>query len=307
MERRLVDAVAREFGLGTPTGVEPLRGGSAPVVRLTTDRGCFVAKRFDRAWELELYAVVERALNARGVRQAKLLWTRSGAATGATGYSVQEWLPGAIADHPSPRASEALMRYLRAYDEALREIPVPPELDAEDNVWTRVVSPSFLLTRLAELFERHATPDLAIDPVLDALAVLEQAAPWMVTLPTQLVHGDHGPGNVLYAGEEVVAVVDFTPSRQPALFSVSTAAYWHHVYGSACTDLAQIEADLAAYGLTATERDAFWPMLLREALRRLATPLAVAEEFGTAARQDAVRARHAALRSLAATRAYSLR
>ena len=103
-------------------------------------------------------------------------------------------------------------------------------------------------------------------------------------LPRQLVHGDIGPDNVLMDGDEVIAIIDFTPLCEPVLFAVATAVYWYHVHGRRQLDPGGIRASLDAAAprpWTATERE-IWPaMLAREALRRLATPLAVAAEAGT--------------------------
>ena len=61
--------------------------------------------------------------------------------------------------------------------------------------------------------------------------------------------------------------------------------YWYHVHGYDRLDLSAVRASLAA---TASQRPwtdlevALWPvMLAREALRRLATPLAIAVEQPT--------------------------
>ncbi|WP_020579824.1 hypothetical protein [Actinopolymorpha alba] len=72
---RVLAQVAREFELGTPISVEPLAGGSVHVVKLTTSRGSYVVKPVYQAVELELYSTVERTLNARGIRQARLFRT----------------------------------------------------------------------------------------------------------------------------------------------------------------------------------------------------------------------------------------
>ncbi len=96
------------------------------------------------------------------------------------------------------------------------------------------------------------------------------------------MHGDIGPDNVLMDGDQVRTIVDFTPHHQPFLFALATAVYWYHVHGYDRLDLSAVRASLAA---TASQRPwtdlevALWPvMLAREALRRLATPLAIAVE-----------------------------
>jgi Ser/Thr protein kinase RdoA (MazF antagonist) len=48
-----------------------------------------------------------------------------------------------------------------------------------------------------------------------ALAQLAESAPLIDALPSRLIHGDIGPDNVLMDGDDVVAIVDFTPLREP--------------------------------------------------------------------------------------------
>ncbi|WP_192749324.1 hypothetical protein [Actinopolymorpha pittospori] len=69
--------------------------------------------------------------------------------------------------------------------------------------------------------------------------------------------------------------------------------------GTVADLMGRLRSGLAAYAAdrpwSAAERPLVGPMLLREALRRLATVLAAAEEFGTPLAVDSVRSRHAAL------------
>lgn len=297
-QRVAAERVAREFDLGPPLRVEPLAGGSAEVLRLTTGRGDFVVKPVRRAFELELYATVEQSLNASGVRQARLVRTSTGAAVSTSGHSVQEFLPGAILDRPTERQSNAAMRHLAAYTLALATVAVPTELDRVDNVWTRVTSPSYLIDRLPELMVRYGPAGVGTGPVRDGLQLLGEIAPALAGLPRRLVHGDLAPDNVLVRGEEVVAVIDFTPHHESELFSLATALYWYHL-NPGPGHPRRIRSDLAAYAehrpLSGAEHALLGAALVREALRRLATPLAYEEASGVPARPAAVRRRYGGL------------
>ena len=294
--------VATAFGLGSPIASTPLSGGGPDVVRLTTERGSFVVKPVRRAYEWELYARVADTLDRRGVRQARVVRTTSGGVVSRSGLGVQELLPGEILERPDREQARQVMRQLAAYDEALATIDVPPDLAAE-HLWTRVVSPAYLPDHLPALVREVGPPWIDGEAVAEALAVLVEAAPAMAALPRQLVHGDIGPDNVLYdrAAGEVVAVIDFTPFYEPALFSLCGAVYWYHVHPAAGADLSAVEGSVAAYAarrpLSEAERGLVPAMLVREALRRLATPLAGAEEFGTPVREEATRQRYDALLS----------
>jgi Ser/Thr protein kinase RdoA (MazF antagonist) len=235
---------------------------------------------------------------------------------------VQEFLPGtALPAWPSRAQADAVLGHLAAYDQALAGVDVPAELRTRDHLWTRVVSPGWLAAHLPGLVER-GPGWLAPGPVAKALETLAGWATAFEALPRQVVHGDHGPDNVLYdgsgeAGRErqhgrAVVVLDFSPHHEPVLFGVACALYWFHVHPSASapdasgdrdavvTDLmSRLRSGLAAYAAdrpwSAAERALVGPMLVREALRRLATVLAVAEEFGTPLAVESVRSRYAAL------------
>jgi Ser/Thr protein kinase RdoA (MazF antagonist) len=106
--------------------------------------------------------------------------------------------------------------------------------------------------------------------------------PLISALARQLVHGDIGPDNVLMDGDDVVAIIDFSPHHQPVLFAVATAIYWYHVYGHDAPDTAAIGASLDAAGPWTRAERAAWPtMLALVALSRLATPFALAAESGS--------------------------
>jgi Ser/Thr protein kinase RdoA (MazF antagonist) len=274
-----VARVATEFGLGPVLGAEPLPGGHRDVTRLTTGRGTFVVKPGYQSAELELYERVARALDQAGIRQARPLRTTGGTLVSASGHAVQEFLPGRICLPPSAAQTIAVMRHLTGYHAALSQIPDTGP-GPEPTVWTRVAGARYLVTELPGLLRRHAPPGRAGDrDVATALGHLERGLPGLGGLPRQLVHGDIGPDNVLMDGDQVVSVIDFTPHRQPVLFAVAGAVYWYHVHGQDEPDLDAIAASLAAHQPWSAAERAAWPaMLAREALRRFATPFAVAAQ-----------------------------
>jgi Ser/Thr protein kinase RdoA (MazF antagonist) len=173
------------------------------------------------------------------------------------------------------------MRHVADYHAALATLPAAAGPGVPETVWTRVASARYLIDELPGLLRRHG-PAEAGPVVTAALGHLARALPQIAELPRQIVHGDIGPDNVLMDGNAVVAIVDFTPHHEPVLFAVATTVYWYHVYGRGDLDLDAMRATLAGYRpWTDAERVAWPAMLIREALRRLATPAAVAAEGGT--------------------------
>jgi Ser/Thr protein kinase RdoA (MazF antagonist) len=257
-------------------------------------------------FEADLYVAAAEALNARGVRQARPVLTREGGVVSSSGHCVVEWLPGSARHHPTAEQSIAVMEMLARYDLALADVPVPDELSRLDTVWADVVRPSYLLRELRPLMERFAGSDLSLAPVDRGLQVLSDASELLEGLPRQVVHGDVAPDNVLFDGRQLVAIIDFTPHAQPPLFGLAGALYWFYLYsGTVETPVirhaldvyvgsrAELRPDLPSW--IPDERAALVPVLIREALRRLATPLAVSARSGAPPSPSALRHRHRAL------------
>ncbi len=298
-----LDGIAREFDLGSVIGAAQLSGGGPEVVRLRTNRGDFVIKRpWDRL-DVEVYAEVEAQLNREGIRQAHQLRRPDGELLSSSGHSVQEFLSGTIGDRPGPVQTANTMTHLAEFDRALAGVEVPAALAGRDTVWARVVRPGYLLEQLPTLIARHAPAWLDPAPVDRLLAALEAGADDLAAEPTQLVHGDLGPDNVLYDGDDVVALIDFTPFHDSVLLGLTSAVFFFQVQGVPSPPArAELTASFDAYVSGGGKLDpaVAWTALVREALRRLATPLAVAEDRGTPLREEMTRLRYRAAVNLAA-------
>jgi Ser/Thr protein kinase RdoA (MazF antagonist) len=300
-ERAVLDpgGIAAQFGLGRVLGAEPLPGGHRGVTRLVTSGGTFVVKPASDPAVAELYEKAVRVLGAAGIHQARPLRTIAGSLVSASGHGVEEFLPGRVCLAPTAAQAAAVMRHVADYHAALAMLPAAAGLWVPETVWTRVASARYLVDELPGLL-RHHGPEQADPQVTAALGHLERALPQIAELPRQIVHGDIGPDTVLMDGDAVVAIVDFTPHYEPVLLAVATALYWYHVYGRGDLDLDAIRASLAGYRPWTDAERAAWPaMLILEALRRLATPAAVAAAGGMPPRAPVAgryRAVHAIMR-----------
>jgi Ser/Thr protein kinase RdoA (MazF antagonist) len=285
-----IAGLLREYDLGELVSAEPLAGGRAAVLRIDAGCGSFVLKAATRLADVELQASAALFLNERGIRQARILRTRAGTLVSSDGRYLQEFLPGSIIAHPGHEQAAAAMRHIAAYHQALADVPNDYQPEGA-SIWTRVADPGYLVGELSGLMNRYGIDDAAAQA---ALRVLDQFRWRLGRLPRQMVHGDLGPDNVLMRGARVVSVIDFTPFYESALFGACTALYWYHIHGafqsspsgrdSGGLSLSKLRWSMATM---AEERPwtrdelALWPVgLLREALRRLATPLAVAAESG---------------------------
>lgn len=299
-----IATLLRDYDVGTLIDAGPLRGGSAEVLRVRTDRGAFVLKPAYDPAGIELQARVAAYLNDRGIRQARVIPTSNGAVVSADGNFLQEFLPGAIVLQPTQHQTSAAMGHIGAYHRELAGLPATFRADSQ-SLWQRVADPDYLVRELPGLLARYeparrdkqARRDEQV--VVRALDVLDEARTRLAELPRQIVHGDIGPDNVLMEGNEVVSIIDFTPYHESALFASCTALYWYHAHGRASVDVGQLRASIEAIGRQRkwTEQElALVPAgMLREALRRLATPLALAAQAGIETPAHSMASRHAAL------------
>ena len=269
-----------EYDVGELTSVAPVPAGSRSACKLTTTRGSYLLKPAYRAADVELQARIAPVLTARGIRQPLVVPTAAGGLMTCSGFVLLEWLPGAVALEPAARQVTAAMRHVGAFHAELGRLAPAYRADP-DSVWSECADPGFLIAELPRLLARH---DLGDAGTVAAIGLLQRFAAGLAALPRQVVHGDIGPDNVLMDGTEVVALIDFTPHWEPVLFAASSALYWYHVYGSGTVPASTLRASLSAIGEGRpwrAEELSLWPAaLVREALRRLAIPLALADRDG---------------------------
>jgi Ser/Thr protein kinase RdoA (MazF antagonist) len=269
-----------EYDVGELIRAAPLPAGSQSACQVTTTRGSYLLKPAYRAEDVHLQALIAPLLTARGIRQPSVVPTSAGGLITRSGFVLLEWLPGAVVLEPAPQQVTAAMRHVGAFHAELGLL-APDYRPDPASVWSVCADPGYLVAELPGLLARHGLGDTDTRAALDQL---QRSRAGLAALPRQVVHGDIGPDNVLMDGNEVIALIDFTPYWEPVLFAACSALYWYHVYGCATPSANRLRSSLAAIG---DERPwqpdelALWPAgLLREALRRLAIPLALAERAG---------------------------
>lgn len=272
--------VASEFELGAVDGMVALGGGSHPAYRLATSTGAFLVKPPEAVWdprEIELYADVERTLNASGVRQARLFARPSGELFSTHGCYVQEFVEGESTTTPDEVDSLGFARSLASYNLALRALPAPEFVGSLDTSWKRANSLDYLLDSLRPILDDVGLTDDEVAALRRGLDLLEPLRDDLRRLPAQLIHGDAGPGNVLYSHADESVIIDFTPYFDSHLYSLCIAQYWNHAYftgGVIAVD--RVAAELREYQkllpLAPEERDLFAPLFVRAAVRMLAQP-----------------------------------
>ncbi len=222
--------VAEEFGLGGYIRHDPIDGNRRDIVSLTTDRGKYVLKPAGNPAALQLYSDVERRLNATGVRQAQLFRKSNGSLTSSHGYAVYEWMEGVPSTRLTIGQLESTMAYLAEYNTALAEIPIPASMIALDDPWKQAASPKFIINELPSRFGSLDLNAVTRDTAEQCIEFLSSNRQVLDDLSMQLIHSDIGPGNILFVGDEVISIIDFTPQSAPELYSLCQFFYWQFLW-----------------------------------------------------------------------------
>ena len=91
--------------------------------------------------------------------------------------------------------------------------------------------------------------------------------------PKQLIHSDPGPDNILFNGDSVYSIIDFTPEYENEIYSLCQFCYWNFYWRGA-----EIRSDnwLNLYWQRETstaEKRLFQLYMVKAALFRVAGPL----------------------------------
>ncbi|MEO1583849.1 MAG: phosphotransferase [Planctomycetota bacterium] len=221
------------YELGVITSVREFRRGSrrSPKAVLETSRGRVLVKRrppgpSDQPQQIAFSHAVQEHLREKSFPLARLLRTREGrgcAAIGGRSYELFEFLSGTRYDRSEGETADAgrtlayFHRLLAGFD--------PPGRSGEGSYHANAMVPRALRSMADELGRG------SLAPVCDRLAVLyEQATSrvrglGMSAWPRQVVHCDFHPGNVVFGGGLVRAVVDFDSCRLgPRVLDVANGA-----------------------------------------------------------------------------------
>lgn len=223
-DKQQIKNILSEFDLGEYANHLPLDEKSAN--RLNTSKDSYFIKKCSDLDALLLYQNVEKHLNANGIRQARLYASLSDEWMSSDGYAVFEFLEGQVPSVLNDRQLESLTCYLVKYNTALRDIQIPDSVMNLDNPWKKADSLVYLLTEAQSIIEAQRLDGVIQDVLNDALDVLAAGKEMLDQAPKQLIHGDIGSGNIVYDGDDIVALIDFTPQCGHELYSLCDFFYW---------------------------------------------------------------------------------
>jgi len=228
--------VLSHFDIGVIHAMHEFRRGSrrAPKMLLKADRGAVLLKRRapgrDEAHRVQFSHRVQLKLSEQHFPLPKLLKDRASGETlvkyGGRIYELFEFIPGTRYDATLPATSDA-GHALALFHKLIATVPTE---DLHPTLGYHAIES---IDRQFELIAARARErdDRALVDLCAELRDLYHACAREVDRiglrhwPSQLVHGDWHPGNTLYRGPHVVAVIDFDSLRlEPRVLDVANGA-----------------------------------------------------------------------------------
>ncbi len=243
--------VLSHYDLGRITKIQEFPRGSrrAPKLVLRADHGTFLLKRRatgrDDPFKVAFTHQIQLFLTRRQFPLPQLIGTKSDNNSmfqwnGAI-YELFEFVKGGPYDNSLEATAEA-GRTLALFHRLLREFKSDYESAAGSYHGSRSVPAAFAAIpgRLAKASADAASKGDEIDRVLTYLRTsYEQAAHRVNGLgfadwPRQIVHCDWHPGNMLFRGARVAAVIDYDAARlQPRIIDIANGALQFSIVGGA--------------------------------------------------------------------------
>jgi hypothetical protein len=213
MQDQLAETL-RLFGL--PAELDQLPGGSQPTFRA----GSVVLKRIketslENNHSLQLsqwIADFTTQLATPGCRLPQPIPTIDGRWITDTGWTAWSFLDGL---HARPNDIPICIDGIVALHHALQAIPKHPLMDDNRTPWGKAHAWCF--------GAQPAVVQPQLQPLIQQLYALRQP---ISTSPSQLIHGDLNPENILIASELPPAFLDLSPFWAPAEFALAIFANW---------------------------------------------------------------------------------
>lgn len=220
--------IIQNYELGQVIHVEQALLGSGSTYFIQTPGKKYVAKTGQRQDFLKIYQKVQAHLNAKNILQGRLVRTRDNQLQTADGLAVYEYISGDCWKTLTAAQTDRAINYMYIYNQALKEVAFSEtELETRNN-WDRARSLEFLGRELPQLLTQ-AVPARLRQTVLSAARVI-LGKHQLLSASRQLIHGDPGPDNFLFHGDEVRCMLDFTPDYQHELYSLCQFVYWNNLW-----------------------------------------------------------------------------
>jgi len=269
MDTDLFKSITDNYDISPIVSVKPTKNGSGNTFYIETNDGVYIAKLNERIDFVSLYDKIQPILSEQGFLQSKVIRTKKNKLMASELFVLYSFLSGANSNSLNKQQILNAVKYMKFYNSTLASIPFSPLELKVDNHWDKANSLNFIINDFQySIFELGSQNNNVLS---DAIQILRGSLPILCDSKKQLVHSDLGPDNFLFTGNDVLSIIDFTPSYEHEFYSLCQFCYWVFLW----TDTASktiLDDLLKVYNLTDVSKNdmsIFYTLLIKASLFRV--------------------------------------
>lgn len=271
----IAEALKRDYNIGSVVQLKDISSSTACYL-IDTAGASYVFKHVGRRDFVQIHDKIWGTLSKEGLTHGRVMRTNSGELMSQLGYTLFEFIPGETHPRLDDNQFRTAIEYLYVYNQALRKVPFAPEEIWQLNNWDRVKSVQFLYDNIEPLITHVQMDDQACQLLRQARNILKESMTFFQNNSKQLLHSDLGPDNIVFYGNEIRAIIDFTPEYENEIYSVAQFLYWNCLWDYQKSDsLPRIGSTLGYYfgaKEQAGHKEALFLYLVKACLFRIMGP-----------------------------------
>lgn len=269
-------SIDKYYSIGLIINIQKTEYGSGNTYLVMSENGKFIAKVGNKEYELRLYDRVQKNVENIGIMQPRIVQTLSGNLISENGLVLFEYIKGETHKFVTNSFELKVVEAIYEYNQQLKNIPFNLSEFEVQNDWDRIKSLEYICNEADDVIL-----DLLIDDawkyiLIESIGVLSGEKERLLALDKQIIHSDLGADNFIFSGNEVIAVIDFTPCINNELYALAQFVYWNYLWRIAKPQKNSIDLYLEHYYQRSVKEEHyrdFYSLLLNASIYRILGPL----------------------------------
>ena len=216
--KKIIELITENYSIGKIKSIESLNNHSyARLYFIQSSEGTFIFKNDQKSDEVDLYYKFSNLANEMQVKQARVYKTNQNELL-IKDWALYEKISGSPKIQPNPTEWDCATVNIAKYNHVLSKIDSPDWVKSLKNPWDRADSLDYLFGYFKDNIKQIIEDEENINFCINMLHELKPYRDDLLKSKKQLTHGDLGPGNILYDGNNIT-VIDFTPYYENHLYS----------------------------------------------------------------------------------------
>ncbi len=270
----IVSAVERNYDIGSVNKVVKTEYGSGNTFIVHTHTAKYIAKFNNRNEHIAIYDKIQNVLNKNGIKQSRIIKTKAKTLMTSEGMTLYEFIEGQTYECLTELQLMNAFKYLKKYNKALSEVAFKESDLPCINHWDKAQSIDFIINDFVDLLSKINLRSVDKEYIYYAQNILRVNKNKINSLKKQLIHSDLGADNFIYDGDEVIAIIDFTPEYENEIYSICQFVYWNYLWEKVLYSKEDMDRFLHMYDDSEQGNETiYYLFLLKSILFRIVGPL----------------------------------